>query len=94
MINAGSICEYFVRLKSFWKVLAWDSNGLLGGTLIAWNHHVANLRDFITVAGILVEGFTHVFSKILRILNIYAPYSKRLEFWEEIFILEFWQIGL
>ena len=35
--------------------------------------------------GIIVEGFVHGYSNILKILNIYAPYNKILKFWVGIF---------
>ena len=56
MTNAGSACEYFLKLKPAWRVSSWYSNGLSGGTLVAWNPQVTDLKAFITTASIMVEG--------------------------------------
>ena len=46
---------------------------------------MANLKAFITTAGIMVEGYLLGYLKITRILNIYAPYRIRKELWDNIF---------
>ena len=52
---------------------------------MAYNPQVVDLKAFITYVGIMVERHIIGYPKVLRILNIYAPYSKRLEFWKNIF---------
>ena len=59
-----------------------DVVGFLGGTLVSWNPEVADLRDFVTTASILVEGSLKGFYHTIRILNVYAPYHNRWSFWE------------
>ena len=85
MKNAGYACDYFLKLRPSWRVSAWDSNGLSGGTLVAWNPQMADLKAFITTAGIMVEGHFLGYLKVIRILNNYAPYNISQEFWENIF---------
>ena len=46
---------------------------------------MAKLKAFNTPPGILVQGHLLGYAKMIKILNIYAPYSRRLEFWESIF---------
>ena len=55
------------------------------GNLVASNPHMANFKAFLSKVGIMVEGHIFCFSKLIRVLNIYAPYSNRLEFWEGVF---------
>ena len=56
MILANSTCEFILKIKSTWKTCALAAIGLSCGTLIAWDSEVAYLKDFVTCAGILVEG--------------------------------------
>ena len=53
MISAHSACDFLLRIKPGWMVIAIDVVGLFGGTLVAWNPLVANLKSFSTCAGVI-----------------------------------------
>ena len=57
-----------------------DVIGFSGGILVSWNPEVADLRDFVTIVGSLVEGSLKVFTHTVPILNEYAPYHNRWSF--------------
>ena len=59
-----------------------DVVGFSGGILVSWNPEVADLRDFVTIAGSLVEGSLKGFYHTIQILNVYAPYHNRWSFWD------------
>ena len=86
MTNVGSAYDYFLKLRLYWHVQAWDSNGNLGGTLVAWRSLMVDIKAYITVSRIMVEVHVLSYSNVLRILNIYGPYCKRQEYWDNIFM--------
>ena len=77
-------CDYFLHLRLGWFVSAIDSCGHLGGTLVAWNPHLDDFKDFETCAGILLIWKLKGLDTPLHILNIYRPYSKKRYFWDRL----------
>ena len=61
-----------------------DAEGLSGGLVAAWNPKNYFFKPFMTCVRILLEGKVLGFEKFLHLLNIYAPYKDRKQFWDKI----------
>ena len=42
----------------------------------------ADLRAFKTCAGLLLKGILKGFESLVHLLNVYGPYSNRMQFWD------------
>jgi hypothetical protein len=56
MVDSGRAKDFFLKCFPNWDCCATDSIGLSGGLISGWNPAKANLQDFGTRAGILLEG--------------------------------------
>ena len=82
MSLGANACDYFLRLRSSWRVCARDASRLSSGILVAWNPLVADFRAFDSVVGILLKGNFLGFKEQVHMLNIYGLYTNRRAFWE------------
>lgn len=65
-----------------WLVCASNANGLLGGLGVMWNPNIYELRAYTLFVGIILSGYKLGSSKRLRIINSYAPYTRRKQYWD------------
>ena len=84
MVCAADAIKYFLMVRPNWRVAAIDANGLSGGILTAWNPAFGDFDAFVTVAGLLLDGFVRGFGEKISILNVYGPYRDRQTFWTEV----------
>ena len=84
MDSSSVACDFFLRIKHSWKCRVIDVAGLSGGLLLAWDPSYADLRSFVTVVRMMVEGNIKGFKSSIRIRNVYGPYSHRQDFWENV----------
>lgn len=64
-----------------WEVSAISSCGHSGGLAVAWDANVFDLKAFSTPWGILLKGFFRSGQHYISLLNCYAPYRERQNFW-------------
>jgi hypothetical protein len=50
----------------------------------AWDPNKVDFCAFLSLAGILLEGFVKYLNKSLKLINRYGPYANREVFWEAI----------
>lgn len=84
MSSRFSTCDYFLHLCLGWHVSALDALGHSGGTLVAWNPLLADLKAFNTFAGILLFGKLKGLEQTIHLLNVYGPYDNRKVFWDTV----------
>ena len=84
MMSGLVACDFFLKLCPNWYVSAIDACGDSGGTLVGWNPTVADLRAYNTGAGFLLFGNLKGFEVPVHLLNVYGPYSHRVNFWNDI----------
>lgn len=74
-------------LSSFFKgcnLYLLDSQGLFGGFVTSWNKKFDG-SNFVSIpAGLIVERRSKGSDKVLKFVNMYAPYSERNQLWETI----------
>jgi hypothetical protein len=76
--------ELFMKLLPNCYFYGVDSIGLYGGLLTAWHPRKDDCYNFLTPAGILLDGVVKDLNKRLKVLNCYGPYAEREVFWENI----------
>ena len=74
----------FSKMRLGWEYCALRSSSLSGGLLAAWNPHCFKVKDFRTVAGILLKAHVWGSSLIISLLNCYGPYNNRENFWDSV----------
>lgn len=72
----------FNSIRKYWVICSMDAVGLSGGLLSAWDPKIFQLSAFTTHLGFLLEGNIRGFSGVVNFINIYGPYSDRLQFWD------------
>jgi len=82
MHNVPHAIEYFRKMFPTWHITAIAAMGLSGSLVALWDPRWINMKDFKCFVGILLEGNIHGMLGYVHILNIYAPYRERGEFWD------------
>ena len=73
----------FSKLLHSWEYCAVSAKGLSGGLLSAWNPLSVKCKAYHTFAGILLQAQVRGMSFPLNILNVYGPYTNRIQFWDK-----------
>jgi hypothetical protein len=76
------IWETFAQLLPHWIFYAMNANGQSRGILVACNPLVANFSCFSTHDGIFMEGLVRGHCQPISVIDCYAPFSTRVDFWE------------
>ena len=77
MDSSSVACDLFLSINTSRKCCVIDVVSLLGGVFISWDPICVDLRSFVTVAGLMMEGKIKGFDSSIRILNVYEPYNHR-----------------
>ena len=74
----------FSKIKHGWEYCALDADGLSGGLLAGWNPLLVQVKDFSSLAGIIVRVTIKGIEDTLSVINYYDPYTQRIDFWDNI----------
>lgn len=75
---------YFWSMLPGWFIAALDAFGLSGGRVAIWDPRWFKLKAYRFFSGILLSGYWRGFRFRINIMNVYAPYSDRLKFWNRL----------
>ena len=73
---------YFRKMFPDWHLSAKSAEGRSGGLVAMWNPRWASMKAFSFFGGILLSGFCRGFQDRIHLINIYAPYLDRKDFWQ------------
>eukprot|EP00253_Pinus_taeda_P010868 PITA_10868 len=85
MHDCQSSLSYFRRMFPSWHISAIGACGLSGGLVALWNPLWIRASAYKCFAGILLNASFRGHQSTVNILNVYAPYSHRLPFWDRFF---------
>ena len=77
-------CEIILRILKYWECCVIDVVGLFGCLVVVWNPKTCFFKPFMTCDGILLEEKGPGFENFFHLLNIYAHYKDRTQFWDKI----------
>eukprot|EP00253_Pinus_taeda_P006727 PITA_06727 len=77
--------EYFRKLLPTWHMVATDADGLSSGLATLWDPSRVRAKAYKCFAGIIISAAIRGFDIPLNILNLYAPYRNRNQFWSSFF---------
>lgn len=69
-----------------------EASGLSGGLAVLWDPNWIKAKAYRCLAGILISAQIRGKDCPINILNIYAPYKNRLQYWEKLFDSEIFDI--
>lgn len=75
---------YFCRMFPTWHMAAIDASGLSRGQIAIWDPNRVWLRCFSCFFGIFLTSNIRGFLGNIHILNIYAPFLDRENFWHRL----------
>ena len=62
--------------------MQWIHKGNMEVFAVIWNVKEALFQSFSTLAGIMLSGSFRVFFESITLVNCYAPYNGREDFWK------------
>jgi hypothetical protein len=77
-------CEILLKIFLGWEVSAISANEMSGGLGVAWNPLKTNFKYFKCCAGLLLKGRFRGLVNAIKLINFYAPFSRRIDFWDKI----------
>eukprot|EP00253_Pinus_taeda_P023722 PITA_23722 len=77
--------EYFRKLLPSWHMVATDADGLSGSLATLWDPSRVRAKAYKCFAGIIISAAIRGFDIPLNILNLYAPYRNKNQFWSSFF---------
>ena len=84
MSSGSKACEYFLKIFQGWECCALDANCFFGGLLSISNPSLVDFRPYNSPPSISLEGRIRGFVHLVKVVNCYAPYVKREEFWNKV----------
>ena len=84
MSSCSMAYEYFLKIFPRWECCALDANGLSDKLLAIWNPSLVDFRRYNSPTGIILEGRIRGCDHPVKVVNYYAPYVGREEFWNEV----------
>ena len=75
---------YLRPLFPDWSLVITAANGLSGGCAVLWDPRFFALTAFGFPGGIVLTGFCKGFKPRIHIINVYAPYHNKINFWQHL----------
>ena len=80
MITTRKTCEFVLKLRPTRKCFGIDAYGFFGGLMVGWNPIFSYFNIFASVASLMGKKRLKGLDRNIRVLNIYVPYHRHLEF--------------
>lgn len=75
-----------------WYISAIDAVGLSGGLAVLWDPRWINAKAYSCLVGILISAHVRGLKCRINILNIYAPFRNKSDYWDRLFASEVFDI--
>lgn len=85
--------SYFRKMLPSWYISATDDVGLSGGLAVIWDPRWIIVKAYKCLAGILISAHVRGLNFRFNILNIYAPFQNKSDYWVRLFASKVFDIG-